>query len=104
MSSKYGFDEDAADPIELPKKPPSAPRLRPKPEETEALRKEGRGLGFVPREPSHRRKPGRRKGEPKTQILVSGPTRVVDRFRDYCEAREITYWEAIEEWLADQDK
>lgn len=100
--SKYGFDEEAA-PIALPKSQPAAARPKPRREETEALVKEGRELGFVPREPSHRRKPGRRKGEPKTQLLVSGPTRVIDQFRDYCDARSITYWEAIEEWMAEKN-
>ena len=46
------------------------------------------------------RKPGRRKGEPKSQLLISGPVRVLDALRDHCDAEGVTYWEAIERWLA----
>jgi len=106
--SKYGFgdDEDIA-PIALPKARRQSPK--PEPAAVRASVEEGRSLGFVPREgtaqpaPRAGRKPGRRKGEPKTQILISGPARVIDAFRDYCEADELTYWEAIERWLSTDD-
>ncbi len=103
--SKYGFGEEEIAPIALPKARRQS--SRPEPEAVRASVEEGRALGFVPREgapePAARagRKPGRRKGEPKTQILISGPTRVLDAFRDYCEAEEVAYWEAIERWLGD---
>ncbi|RAH96059.1 hypothetical protein DLJ53_33465 [Acuticoccus sediminis] len=104
--SKYGFGDEEVEPIALPKVRRQSPK--PQPEAVRASVEEGRALGFVPREvtaePPSRpaRKPGRRKGEPKSQILISGPARVIDAFRDHCEAGEITYWEAIERWLADR--
>lgn len=95
--SKYGFEDEEA-PIELPQAP-ATPKPRPAADATQAAIEEGRGLGFVSREATIHRKPGRRKIEPTSRVLVSGPTRVLDAFKAHCEAQNVTYWQALEEWM-----
>jgi hypothetical protein len=106
--SKYGFDEEeqVADPakaIQLPK-PKAKVTDRPAPAEVREAIKAGEKLGFVSREPiesRQSRKPGRRKAlEPQDQLLISGPQRILEAFRDYCDAHKISsYWAGLEKLL-----
>ncbi|WP_028031084.1 hypothetical protein [Gemmobacter nectariphilus] len=62
----------------------------------EAL-KAGEKLGFVRREPAQqRRKPGPRRTEPQDKVSIPGPKRVIDDFRDYCDAEGLTLWQGLE--------
>lgn len=103
--SKYGFSDDEDEP------PPiiSLPSPKPKAQKPEAALiaeavKAGQELGFVPREPPAAerpvkapRRPGRRKVEPQDKLLVTGPARVIEAFRDFCERENASsYWVALE--------
>ena len=99
MSSKYGFTGG----IDLPKTTP-APKARPKVDGnslSEAV-KAGANLGFVSREPATRLKPGPKRKEPQDKVSIPGPKRVVDEFRAYCRAHDVTLWEGLERLLQSQ--
>tara|TARA_B100000749_G_scaffold249273_1_gene213709 strand:+ start:345 stop:671 length:327 start_codon:yes stop_codon:yes gene_type:complete len=99
--SSYGFEDDLPE-INLPK--PKSKRPKPEPEVMDKAVEAGRGLGFVSRDPSAakappppKRKGGRRPSkEPLDKIFISGPQRVTDAFRDYCERNDMSYWEALD--------
>jgi len=75
-----------------------------------------KNLGFSSRENTHfadsettqgcktRRKPGRKRIEPQGRVLISGPERVLERFKAQSEARGITYWEYIEMLMVTTEK
>lgn len=99
MSGKYGFSGG----IDLPKTT-SKPKPRPQVDRnslSEAV-KAGADLGFVSREPSARLKPGPKRKEPQDKVSIPGPKRVVDDFRAYCRARDLTLWEGLERLLQSQ--
>lgn len=99
MSDKYGFSGG----IDLPKTTPK-PKLRPQVDSnslSEAV-KAGADLGFVSREPSARLKPGPKRKEPQDKVSIPGPKRVVDDFRAYCRAHNLTLWEGLERLLQSQ--
>ena len=98
MSGKYGF----GDGIELPET--TAPRPRPKVDQatlSEAV-KAGNALGFVSREPSGRLRPGPKRKEPQDKVSIPGPKRVIDDYRAFCIARELTLWQGLELLLSQQ--
>lgn len=90
--SRYGFGTGG---IALPETPAPA-RERIDPETLGQAVEAGRELGFAPREPEPRRKPGPKRREPQVKMSIAGPKRVLDPFRAYCDARELTQWEGIE--------
>ncbi|WP_425106613.1 hypothetical protein [Ancylobacter sp.] len=103
--SKYGFpdDEGEAPPIiSLPNPKPKA--QKPEPALVAEAVKAGQELGFVPRElPAAERsvkaprRPGRRRVEPQDKLLVTGPARVIEAFREFCEQENASsYWVALE--------
>jgi len=94
--SKYGFGGG----IELPKATePEKPRPRIEPASVEKAVQAGSELGFVSREPSTRLKPGPKRREPQDKVSIPGPKRVVDEFRAYCRAHDLTLWEGLERLL-----
>jgi hypothetical protein len=95
--SKYGFGGGG---IELPKQD-AASQVRPKiePQVIEKAVQAGSELGFVNREPSTRLKPGPKRREPQDKVSIPGPKRVVDAFRAYCQHRNITLWEGLEQLM-----
>ena len=98
MSGKYGF----GDGIELPET--TAPRPRPKVDQatlSEAV-KAGNALGFISREPSRRLRPGPKRKEPQDKVSIPGPKRVIDDFRAFCIAHELTLWQGLELLLSQQ--
>ena len=99
MSDKYGFGGG----IELPKV--GTPHRRPAVDQTaltEAVQA-GRDLGFVNREPGARRKPGPKRTEPQDKVSIPGPKRIIDAFRAFCTARDVTFWEGLEMLLEEQN-
>ena len=104
---KYGFSDDvepaAPQLISLPKPKPKADK--PAPALVADAVRAGESLGFVSREPRKKaeapaRRPGRQRTEPQAKLLVTGPERVIDAFRAYCEREDIaSYWQAIERLL-----
>ncbi|MFG1298033.1 hypothetical protein V5F50_19765 [Xanthobacter sp. V13C-7B] len=105
--SKYGFPDDEIVPppaIELPTPKPRTEK--PAPALVAEAVKAGQELGFVPREPGSPSAPasglipkrgGRRKSEPQDKLLVAGPARVIEAFREFCEQENIrSYWLALE--------
>lgn len=101
----YGFDNDAPalDAVKLPTPKPreSAPATAPAPQVLQAAAE----LGFVSREVSARRKPGPKRKEPQDKITVTGPKRVMDRLRAYCDRMGgVSYCDGIEALLDDLDK
>ncbi|MFV1681978.1 hypothetical protein VWY72_00115 [Phaeobacter sp. JH20_14] len=100
MSGKYGFSGG----IDLPKTTPK-PKPRPKVEGeslSEAVRA-GADLGFVSREPSTRLKPGPKRKEPQDKVSIPGPKRVVNDFRAFCSARNLTLWQGLELLLSQEE-
>ncbi|MBB3988500.1 hypothetical protein GGQ68_004857 [Sagittula marina] len=100
MSGKYGFSGG----IDLPKTTPK-PKPRPKVDGdslSEAV-KAGADLGFVSREPSTRLKPGPKRKEPQDKVSIPGPKRVVDDFRAFCSARNLTLWQGLELLLSQEE-
>ena len=98
--SKYGLDGDLPA-LALPKQKPARPK--PEPETLARAKAKARQQGFEDRAPAETperapRKPGPKKTEPSYTITVRGPARVLDRFREYCEAHP-SYWHAIEKLL-----
>lgn len=104
--SNYGFGKDnqpsAASGLKLP---PQAPRAAPPATvPIEQLMQVGAEHGFVSREPvassATSRKPGRRRTEPQDKISVTGPKRIIDRLKAYCDKMgEPSYCTAIERLL-----
>jgi len=93
MSGKYGFGGG----IELPK---TTPTQKPRPQVdsnslSEAV-KAGNDLGFVSREPTTRLKPGPKRKEAQDKVSIPGPKRVVDDFRAFCSAKDLTLWQGLE--------
>lgn len=94
--TKYGFGGG----IELPKTTePTKPRLKAEPSNVEKAVQAGTELGFVSREPSTRLKPGPRRTEPQDKVSIPGPKRIVDEFRAFCRARNLTLWQGLEHLL-----
>lgn len=97
---KYGFGGG----IQLPKVEAVPPHPRKEvPDLSEAL-KAGNDLGFVNREPSARRKPGPKRTEAQGKVSIPGPKRVIDRYRAYCNERDLTLWRGLEELLDSGDR
>lgn len=104
--SKYGFPDDEIVPPPAIDLPTPKPRTqKPEPALVAEAVKAGQELGFVPREPGPTaaspslaaRRGGRRKSEPQDKLLVAGPARVIEAFRDLCERENIpSYWLALE--------
>ncbi len=82
--SKFGFDNK--DKIDLPIPPKS--KSKASSATIQEVAEAGKSLGFVSREASSS-KPARRRGrqqtEPQDKMLVTGPKRVIDAFKDYCD-------------------
>lgn len=96
----YGFnDSPALDTIKLPtatKAPEAKPLVAPMPQVLQA----GAELGFVPREVNTRRKPGPKRKEPQDKITVTGPKRIMDRLKAYCDRMGgVSYCDGIEALL-----
>lgn len=91
--SNYGFGGG----LDLPK-PKSTDEKKHEVQDVELRQavKAGSELGFVSREPSTRLKPGPKPTEPKGQVSIPGPKRVVDEFREFCRSRNITLWQGLE--------
>ena len=91
--SKYGFSGG----IELHKDTaPVKPRPKITAETVEKAVQAVSELGFVSREPSTRLKPGPKRTEPQDKVSIPGPKRVVDDFRNFCRARNLTLWQGLE--------
>lgn len=97
--SRYGFGGG----IELPKKTtPDKPRPKVAVENVEKAVQAGSELGFVSREPSTRLKPGPKRTEPQDKVSIPGPKRVVNDFRKFCRARNLTLWQGLEYLLSQE--
>jgi hypothetical protein len=96
--SKYGFGGG----IELPQQT-EAPKPRPVLERgnLEKAVEAGKSLGFVDRDPVQRLKPGPKRKEPQDKVSIPGPKRVVDDFRSFCVARNLTLWQGLELLLSE---
>lgn len=100
MSDKYGFTGGG---IELPEpKPKTKPKAHPKPPHIDQAVEAGNALGFVSREPVTRMKPGPKRTEPQDKVSIPGPKRVVDEFRAFCRAQNLTLWQGLEQLLEEQ--
>ncbi|MGF0540745.1 hypothetical protein ACQQ2Q_22370 [Agrobacterium sp. ES01] len=65
----------------------------------------GQDLGFVSRDAGTRRKPGPKRKEPQDRLTVTGPKRIIDRLKAYCDANGgASYCEAIEALLDGTEK
>ena len=97
--SKYGFDGG----IDLPK-PSKSSKTRPKaePGSVEKAVEAGKSLGFVSRDASTRLKPGPKRREPQDKVSIPGPKRVVDKFRAFCQDRDLTLWQGLELLLSEK--
>ncbi|WP_417839426.1 hypothetical protein [Tritonibacter scottomollicae] len=105
----YGFGSDGLKKVEL-----KSSRKPVKADELEKAVKTGEELGFVDRAPT-KSKPtssvsavetstsGRRRrvSEPQGKVLVTGPERVLQQFRDLCDDRGLPYWKVLEELLGE---
>ncbi|MBU0781965.1 MAG: hypothetical protein KKC72_18220 [Alphaproteobacteria bacterium] len=100
MSSKYGFGGGLS-------LPPAASKPERKPVDRGSLSNAvhaGEELGFVSREPAARRKPGPKRKEPQDKVSIPGPKRVVDRYRAFCTAHDLTLWQGLEQLLDQVDE
>lgn len=97
--SNYGFSQNPVEGVKLPQ--PSAPKpAEASPVDIAAIVQAGSNLGFKSREGSSRRKPGPRRSEAQDKITVTGPKRVIDRLKTYCDTMgEPSYCTAIERLL-----
>lgn len=91
MNSKYGFGAG----IVLPKNEAPKPREMPDQSILKDAIEAGTALGFVSREPVAKRKPGPKRTEPQDKISIPGPKRVIDEFRVYCTAQNVSLWEGL---------
>lgn len=95
--SNYGFGEKPTGVVQLPSPVREAAPVKPP---MSQVLQAGAELGFVSREAVARRKPGPRRTEAQDKITVTGPKRVLDRLKAYCDARGgVSYCEAIEALL-----
>lgn len=95
--SNYGFGEKTTGLVQLPQQLGEATPAKPA---MSQVLKAGAELGFVSREAATRRKPGPRRIEAQDKITVTGPKRVIDRLKAYCDAQGgVSYCEAIEALL-----
>ena len=94
----YGFEDAEVIDVQLPTVTPSKTGLV-EGTELEKVVNEGRKLGFVPRAPTQRRKPGPKRKEPQGKLTIGGPTRVFDQFYEFCEREDVTLWEGLERLL-----
>ena len=95
--SNYGFGEKTTGVVQLPQQPREAATAKPV---MSQVLQAGAELGFVSREAATRRKPGPRRIEAQDKITVTGPKRVIDRLKAYCDAHGgVSYCEAIEALL-----
>ncbi|WP_162559573.1 hypothetical protein [Tritonibacter mobilis] len=106
----YGFGSNGVPKVEL-----KSTRKPVEPDKIQRAVEEGEELGFVPRSPSKKTTKrqssdtapvptsGRRrkKTEPQGKILITGPERVMQRFRDLCDDRDLPYWKVLEELLSE---
>ena len=106
MTGKYGFDKITLPPAQPDRRPP-----RPAAENLTQAIEAGQSLGFVDRSPpadaarpAARRKPGPKRREPQDKLSIPGPKRVIDAFRGYCTARDLTLWEGLEQLLAENGR
>jgi hypothetical protein len=94
MTGKYGFGGG----IDLPKAE-SAPRRAPLDHAalSDAVQA-GKSLGFVDRDPTSiaKRKPGPKRTEVQDKVSIPGPKRVIDEFRVFCAAQNVTLWQGLE--------
>ncbi len=103
--SKFGFDDDADldTVISLPRPAANKPKKSSK-RAVEQAGEAGKQLGFVSREGQGARRPGRRQTEPQGRILLTGPERILERFRRYCEINDSrAYWMGLETLLDESD-
>lgn len=101
----YGFDNNTAaaqsaplDTVRLPtpKAREAAPLAAPMPQVLQAAAE----LGFVSRDVVARRKPGPKRKEPQDKITVTGPKRIMDRLKAYCDSKGgVSYCDGIEALL-----
>lgn len=93
----YGFDNNPVATVKLPTQPRDIPVNKPA---IESVLQAGAELGFVSREPTARRKPGPRRVEAQDKITVTGPKRIIDRLKAYCDANGgMSYCDAIADLL-----
>ena len=97
--SKYRFDGG----IDLPN-PSESSKTRPKaePGSVEKAVEAGKSLGFVSRDASTWLKPGPKRREPQDKVSIPGPKRVVDKFRAFCQDRDLTLWQGLELLLSEK--
>jgi len=83
--------------VQLP--PQSRETVTPRPAMGQVLQAAAE-LGFVSREAATRRRPGPRRTEAQDKITVTGPKRVLDRLKAFCDTTgEASYCAAIERLL-----
>lgn len=93
----YGFDNLPMDTLQLPKAVHQT--NVPSPAMNNILQA-GAELGFISRETTKRRRPGPRRTEAQDKITVTGPKRVIDQLKAYCDSKgSISYCDAIAELL-----
>lgn len=99
--SKYGFSGG----IDLPQTTPERqPRRKVEAEALDQAVQAGNKMGFVSREPVQRLKPGPKRREPQDKVSIPGPKRVIDDFRTFCRARDLTLWQGLELLLEAQKR
>lgn len=97
--SRYGFGGG----IELPRPADgTGARSGVEPGSLEKAVEAGKSMGFVNREASTRLKPGPRRKETQDKVSIPGPKRVVDEFREFCRARDLTLWQGLELLLSER--
>ncbi|QFT29424.1 hypothetical protein FIV00_02905 [Labrenzia sp. THAF82] len=64
----------------------------------------GQELGFVSREPNTRRKPGPKRTEAQDKITVTGRKHTIDQLKAYCDLEGLSYCEAIERLLGNENR
>lgn len=98
--ANYGFGKTPTQDlkVELP--------TRPKKEQTSVskadiarLAKAAEQTGYVDRSPTKRRKPGPKQREEQDRIMMTGPKRVLQEFRQLCDDKEQSYWEGLEDLM-----
>lgn len=96
----YGFGGEPPK-INLPKRERKV-KVKPTESAIQHIAEAGVAQGYVDRSPEKRRKPGPKQREPQDRVTITGPQRIVDEFRDYCDERGRSYWEGLEALLANQ--
>ena len=105
---KFGFGSDDEPTVDVSGLGKGTKERSHGPKITKQITEESVKLGYEDRRPRtpqekglSKRKPGRKPpGEPKVQLMISGPESVIVAFRNYCDANgNVPYWEGLKQLL-----